>query len=66
MNRHIESENRATVLSAVSLLERIILAMMYPVVGMLADYGLSYALIFLGALALIFAIVTRVEESHLK
>lgn len=65
MNKHIESGNRATVLSSISLLERIMIAILYPLVGLLADIKVSYALLFLGILALIFTFVTRVEESHL-
>jgi len=66
MNQHIESKNRATVLSSVSLVERIMVAILYPIVGFLADVGLSYSLIFLGILALIFTFITRIEESQLS
>jgi MFS family permease len=65
MNRHIESGNRATVLSSVSLMERIAIFIMYPIVGFLADITLSYALIFLGSLALVFTFITRIEEAHI-
>jgi hypothetical protein len=65
MNRHIDSRNRATILSSVSLLERIMIALLYPIVGIITDYSLNYALVFLGALALIFTIVTRIEDSSI-
>lgn len=65
MNQHIESKNRATVLSSVSLIERIVIAILYPIVGYLTDISLNYVLIFLGMLALIFTFATRIKEAHL-
>ncbi len=65
MNQHIESKNRATVLSSISLMERIVIAVLYPIIGYLTDISLNYALIFLGVLALIFTFVTIIEESSL-
>ena len=66
MNKHIDSKNRATVLSSVSLVERIVVTILYPIVGFLADVSLNYALMFLGMLALIFTFITRIEEAYLK
>ncbi|HZX45250.1 MAG TPA: MFS transporter [Candidatus Nanoarchaeia archaeon] len=65
MNRYIQGKNRATILSSISLVERATTAILYPVVGFFADISLSYVLIFLGILTLVFAIITRLEESHL-
>lgn len=65
INRHIESENRATVISSVSLLERSITFLLYPVVGLLADVSLDYALQLLGGVCLVFAVVTRITARHL-
>ena len=65
MNLHIESKNRATVLSSISLMERMVIALLYPIVGYLTDISLNYSLIFLGALALIFTFATKIEESYL-
>jgi len=66
INRHIESENRATVISAVSLLERSVTFLLYPVVGLLADMSLDRALWFLGVLTILFALATRLGDSHLN
>ena len=66
MNQHIGSKNRATVLSSVSLVERIVTALLYPIVGFLTDISLNYAFLFLGILALIFTYITRIEETHLS
>ncbi len=65
INRHIESENRATVISSVSLLERSITFLLYPIVGLLADVSLDYALRLLGGICLVFAAVTRITARHL-
>jgi len=65
MNKHIESANRATVLSSVSLLERVMIGILYPVVGFLADIRLGYALATLGILALAFTFATRIEEANI-
>jgi len=66
INRHIESENRATMISSVSLLERSITFLLYPVVGLLADASLDYALWFLGGVSILFALVTRLSDRQLK
>lgn len=65
MNQHIESKNRATVLSSISLIERIVTALLYPVLGFLADISLNGTFLFLGILALTFTFITKIEETHL-
>jgi len=49
MNDWIEDGNRATVLSGVSMIERVMIALLYPAVGALADRSLNAALLSLGA-----------------
>ncbi len=66
INRHIESENRATVISSVSLLERSVTFLLYPVVGLLADASLDYALWLLGGVCLVFTAATRLSDRHLE
>jgi MFS family permease len=65
INRHVESENRATVISSISLLERFITFLLYPIVGQLADLSLDYALWLLGGVCLAFAAGTRISDRHL-
>lgn len=67
IHRHVESENRATVISSVSLLERFVTFLLYPVVGRLADMdrSLNYAMWLLGGVCLAFAIGTRLSGRHL-
>jgi MFS family permease len=65
INRHIESENRATVISSVSLLERLGTFLLYPIVGRLADASPDQALWLLGGVCLVFAVGTRLSSRHL-
>ncbi len=65
INRHIESENRATVISSISLVERAITFLLYPVVGWVADVSLDVALYMLAALCAVFAVAARVDAAHL-
>ena len=65
MNRHIESRNRATVLSGVSMLEKIIVMMLYPIVGLLADFSIWITFLFLGIATLIFSLMNRIESEHI-
>jgi hypothetical protein len=54
------------VISSVSLLERSVTFLRYPVVGLLADASLDYALWMLGGVCLVFAIATRLTDRHFK
>lgn len=65
MNKYIPSSKRATVLSAVSMLKRFVLVVVNPLVGYAVMWSLNYTLIILGAAAIIFAFISRVEEKHL-
>jgi MFS family permease len=65
MHKHIESHNRATVMSSVSMLERFALGIMYPLVGLSVEWSLSYTFVALGILVLLSTLVSRVEEGHL-
>ncbi len=64
MNKHIESSNRATVLSGVSMLDRILITILYPIVGYITDIKLEYAFLFLGITSLVFALLTRIREAE--
>jgi len=65
MNERIESRNRATVLSGISMLGRITTMLLYPVVGFLTDISLDHALAVLGIITLAFAFLTKIDEEHL-
>ncbi len=59
LNRHIPSEQRATVLSAVSALRTIGIAVLYPIFGFLVDRSLPLSLAVLGGVGLVLAVVAR-------
>lgn len=65
MNSRIGDENRATVLSGISMIERVLIAILYPLVGALADISLSTALLILGGLTLAASLSFRVSETSL-
>jgi MFS family permease len=65
MNKYIPSPKRATVLSTISMFRRLALVVTNPIVGLLVDWSLSYTLIILGIVAVIFSFVSKVEENHL-
>lgn len=59
MNQMIDSRRRATILSGVSMLERAVVFLLYPLVGLAADHSLSLAFAGLGAVSLLFAVGCR-------
>ncbi|MBN2421750.1 MFS transporter [Candidatus Woesearchaeota archaeon] len=65
MNKFIPSSERATILSAVSMVRRLVLVIVNPIVGLLADWSLNFTLIILGCAAILFSLISRVEEEHL-
>lgn len=65
MHKHIESHNRATVMSSVSMLERFSLGILYPLVGLSVEWSLNYTFMILGSLILLATLVSKVEEGHL-
>jgi len=65
MNKYIESDVRATVISTVSMVDRIVRAVLCPVVGLLVEWSLEYSLIILGAAIVVFGLISGVEEEHL-
>ncbi len=64
-NKFIKSHNRATVLSAISMIVALITAMSNIVWGYLTDWNLKYTLIFIGILIIVFSFLSRVKEEHL-
>jgi hypothetical protein len=53
MNHFISSGQRATTLSTISMLNRIVLIVLNPIVGYMADYTIKGALLFIAILSLI-------------
>ncbi len=59
LNRHIESKNRATVLSLISMFTGIYVAMIGLLIGFIADLSLTYAFLFMGAVILVGSFLFR-------
>ena len=53
INKQVESRNRATVLSGISMIERAVTFVFYPLVGLAADRSLSLAFAGLGVCSLL-------------
>lgn len=65
MHKHIESRRRATVISSVSMARQLFGAFLYPVVGGLEAWSLRGTFAVLGAVLLLSAWLSEVEEGHL-
>ena len=65
MNRYIDSAERATVLSSVSMLRMLAIAIINPIAGVLADWSLSGTLLILGISAILVATISRSDARHL-
>jgi MFS family permease len=61
LNRHIESKNRATVLSLISMLSGLYVALMGLLIGRIGDFSLTCAFVFMGVIVLVGSLSFRVE-----
>lgn len=64
MNTHIEDSNRATVLSGVSMMERILTTAFYPLAGLLTDISLEWTFLAMGSVTVLVSLLFRVDERH--
>ena len=65
MNKYINSYNRSTVLSTISMIDRLVRAILYPIIGLMVEWSLKYSIIIIGILIMICVLISRVEEEHL-
>jgi len=65
LNRHIPSAQRATVLSSISMLRTLAIALVNPIAGLLADRSMRGALVVLGVAAIVVAFVTGARPQAL-
>ena len=65
INKLIESESRATVLSTINMLGGIIQALMYPFIGIMATWNLFAVFVFLGAIMIMLTFLTPVKNEYL-
>lgn len=66
VNRHIESENRTTVLSIISMLTGFYVAGMGMVTGVLAEINLPVTFVTIGGITVVAAVLLKVDERHLS
>ena len=65
INKNIEEENRATVLSTISMIRSFIITILYPVIGILVMWNLYYTFIILGISIILIALLSSVKNEHL-
>jgi MFS family permease len=65
INKNIEEENRATVLSTISMIRSFIITILYPVIGILVMWNLKYTFIILGISIILIALLSSVKNEHL-
>lgn len=65
INAHLPSDKRATVLSFASMLRTLAIAIVNPILGLVAQWSLPGVMALIGALLWIGAAFSRVEEAHL-
>ncbi len=65
INHHVPSERRATVLSFVSMVRTLAIVIINPLIGLLAEWSLSWTMALLGTGLIALAAGSRIEERHL-
>jgi len=65
INKQIESENRATVLSTVNMFGSFLMAIIYPFIGLAVEWNLFVVFLIIGIVILIFTALTRVKNDFL-
>ncbi|MCP4540551.1 MAG: MFS transporter [Chloroflexi bacterium] len=63
LNRHIESKNRATVLSLISMFSGLYVALMGLMIGRIGDLAVTYAFMFMGTVVLAGSLLFRVRNT---
>ncbi len=66
MHKFIPSEQRATVLSSISMLRRFALILLNPFIGFIADQSLQVALLVVGILPLLVFLFSPIEKEMLE
>jgi len=65
INKQIETENRATVISTINMISSLIQAILYPLVGYFVMWSLSITFMLLGTLIVVFALTSRLKNEYL-
>jgi MFS family permease len=64
-NKYIDSHNRATVLSAISMVLSLVTTVFNIFFGRLVDWNFRYALLIMALLLIVFTIFSKTREEHL-
>ncbi|MFX0042070.1 MAG: MFS transporter [Candidatus Hodarchaeota archaeon] len=65
INKQIESENRATVLSTINMFGSFLMAIAYPFIGLIVEWNPFVVFIIIGIMILFFTLFTRVKNEYL-
>jgi len=65
MNKHIESHNRSTVLSVISMARSVVFAVVFLAFGYLVEWNLYASLGIIGGIMIMTTVLSGVKESHL-
>ncbi|MFX1502468.1 MAG: MFS transporter [Promethearchaeota archaeon] len=65
VNKQIETENRATIISTINMMGSLIRAILYPFVGILVMWNLNMTFIILGIIIIMSALITRIKSEYL-
>ncbi|NVM18470.1 MAG: MFS transporter [Candidatus Lokiarchaeota archaeon] len=65
INKEIESENRATVLSTINMFGSIAMAIIYPFVGLIVKWNIFAMFLIIGIMILILTALTKVKSEYL-
>jgi MFS family permease len=65
INNQIQSENRATVLSAVNMIGSLLMAIAYPFIGLIVEWNPFIVFVIIGWLILFFTTLTQVKNESL-
>lgn len=65
MNKYIDSEHRATVISTISMIISFIRMVTFPFIGYIGEKNLKLTLCVLGIVVVSFAFYSKIEEKHL-
>jgi MFS family permease len=65
LNKFIESHNRATVLSVISMFYALSMAILDIILGVVVDWNLKVGLIIVGVAIIIASIFSKMKEEHL-
>ena len=65
INRHVDTENRATVLSTINVISSSLKAVFYPLIGFLILVNINFLYLIFGVLILILALKTKLKEDYL-